>query len=245
MSSYNSFTLPKSRGALQYLQVPPSHIWNCDESGVQAGRSGGATVLAKVGSKFILDGHNSHVTLEVVQVAMNKGLDIVTLPAHTSHALQPLDVSCFKPFKTAFRQVRDAWTLGNEGKKVEKRDLCEWTARSLEKALTPKNIKSGFRKTGIWPLDQQAVNNKLLPSEGFKQGGVEENLEEEDSSSGDSGSEDVDRNSSKLSLTLAATCRASKPHSGGGQECRRGGESQSSDVAPCMNNRVPVSIFFL
>ena len=32
---------------------PPSHIWNCDESGVQAGRSGGATVLAKVGSKSV------------------------------------------------------------------------------------------------------------------------------------------------------------------------------------------------
>ena len=26
---------------------PPSHVWNCDESGVQAGRSGGAIVLAK------------------------------------------------------------------------------------------------------------------------------------------------------------------------------------------------------
>jgi hypothetical protein len=32
---------------------PPSNIWNCDESGVQAGRSGGATVLAKVGSKSV------------------------------------------------------------------------------------------------------------------------------------------------------------------------------------------------
>ena len=28
----------------------PSHIWNCDESGVQVGRNGGAYVLAKVGS---------------------------------------------------------------------------------------------------------------------------------------------------------------------------------------------------
>ena len=26
---------------------PPSHIWNCDKSGVQAGRSGGATILAR------------------------------------------------------------------------------------------------------------------------------------------------------------------------------------------------------
>ena len=31
----------------------PSHIWNCDEDGVQAGRSGGATVLARTRSRSI------------------------------------------------------------------------------------------------------------------------------------------------------------------------------------------------
>jgi hypothetical protein len=43
--------------------------------------------------RFILDGHNSHVTLEVVMEAKRVGLDLLTLPSHTSHALQPLDVS--------------------------------------------------------------------------------------------------------------------------------------------------------
>ena len=32
---------------------PPTHIWNCDKSGVQAERCGGATVLAKRGSKSV------------------------------------------------------------------------------------------------------------------------------------------------------------------------------------------------
>ena len=36
---------------------------------------------------LILDGHNSHVTLEVVKISMESGLDIVSLPSHTSHAL--------------------------------------------------------------------------------------------------------------------------------------------------------------
>ena len=237
---------------------PPSNIWNCDESGVQAGRSGGATVLAKLGSKYVhtiepdqrehlsvlscinaaggkipnfyilkgtyflqdyikncepnavmamhpnawmtkwlfeswishfigvlketsgidntnrhllvLDGHNSHVTLEVVTVTMNSGLDIISLPSHTSHALQPLDVSCFKPFKNAFRQIRDSWSLLNKGKKVEKTHLCEWTSEALEKSLTAKNIKSGFQKTGIWPLNAQAATASINPSQGFQEG---------------------------------------------------------------------------
>ena len=35
------------------FKYPLSHIWNCDESGMQAGRKGGATVLAKVESKSV------------------------------------------------------------------------------------------------------------------------------------------------------------------------------------------------
>jgi hypothetical protein len=56
---------------------------------------------------FILDGHGSHITLEVIEQAKEFGLDIITLPSHTSHALQPLDVVCFKPFKTTFRKERN------------------------------------------------------------------------------------------------------------------------------------------
>jgi len=56
---------------------------------------------------LILDGHGSHVGMEVIQMAMSKGLDLLSLPSHTSHALQPLDAACFKPFKLAFRAYRD------------------------------------------------------------------------------------------------------------------------------------------
>jgi hypothetical protein len=119
---------------------------------------------------LILNGYNCHVTLEVVTLAMNSGLDIVSLPSHTSHALQPLDVSCFKPFKSAFRQIRDWWTLLNKGRKVEKQDLCQWTAQALQKALSSKNIRAGFRKTGIWPLNPDAARTQMLSSEGFEEG---------------------------------------------------------------------------
>ena len=34
-------------------KYPPAHIWNYDESGVQVGRSGGATILAKWGSRSV------------------------------------------------------------------------------------------------------------------------------------------------------------------------------------------------
>jgi len=56
---------------------------------------------------LILDGHNLHVTLNVLHKAMGVGLNLITLPSHTSHALQPLDVLSFKPFKIAFRTYKN------------------------------------------------------------------------------------------------------------------------------------------
>ena len=55
---------------LEYLystyNYPESHIWNCDKSGVQAAKNGGATVLAKKGSKVVnsitLD-HREHISV--------------------------------------------------------------------------------------------------------------------------------------------------------------------------------------
>ena len=118
---------------------------------------------------LILDGHNSHVTLEVVKISMESGLDIVSLPSHTSHALQPLDIACFKPFKTAFRQIRDAWCLRNKNLPVGKQTLCEWTSIALKRALIASNIQSGFKRAGIWPLDREASKSSMAPSQGFKE----------------------------------------------------------------------------
>jgi hypothetical protein len=36
---------------------------------------------------FILDGHGSHVTFEAIKQVQEFGLDMITLPLHTSHEL--------------------------------------------------------------------------------------------------------------------------------------------------------------
>jgi hypothetical protein len=116
---------------------------------------------------LILDGHNSHVTLDVVYKAKANGLDLLTLPSHTSHRLQPLDCSVFHPFKSAFCAYRDAWTLQNRGRAAQKEDLAEWVSLALQRAMTPTNIVHGFKGTGIWPLNPAAVADKMGPSEQF------------------------------------------------------------------------------
>jgi hypothetical protein len=74
---------------------------------------------------LILDGHISYVSVEVVQEARRARLDLLILPSHTSHALQPLDVSIFKPFKQFFRQYRNYWMSKNLNEPASKDTLAQ------------------------------------------------------------------------------------------------------------------------
>ena len=98
---------------------------------------------------LILDGHKSHVTLEVLEKAKEHGVDMVSLPSHSSHEMQSLDISCFKPFKQYFRVYRDIWCRNNIGNKATKQELARWVSLGLQKALTLKNIQAGFRAARI------------------------------------------------------------------------------------------------
>jgi hypothetical protein len=48
---------------------------------------------------LLLDNHESPITIEVIQLARAKRIEILEFPAHTTHIVQPLDVSINGPFK--------------------------------------------------------------------------------------------------------------------------------------------------
>lgn len=133
---------------------------------------------------LVLDGHNSHVTLEVARAAKNVGLDLISLPSHTSHALQPLDVAVFKPFKQFFREYRDFWMSRNINQPANKETLAQWVSLSLRKALTESNIRGGFRGAGIYPLNFHAVDSYLVPSETYGSEGQATNTSATNSAEG-------------------------------------------------------------
>lgn len=49
---------------------------------------------------LILDGHTSHITINVIEFARANEIHLLCLPSHTSHVVQPLDVGVFKSFKS-------------------------------------------------------------------------------------------------------------------------------------------------
>ena len=59
-----------------------------------------------VGSKVLfLDGHNLHITLEIINLALENKIELICLPPHTSSFLQPLDVGVFQTVKANWRDL--------------------------------------------------------------------------------------------------------------------------------------------
>lgn len=79
--------------------------------------------------------------------AYDEGVDILTLPAHTSHKLQPLDVSVFKTLKTQFRKERDIWQQRTASSQASKTELATIVSHAFQSSFTESNIKAGFRAT--------------------------------------------------------------------------------------------------
>jgi len=93
---------------------------------------------------LILDGHANHVILEAIQHAQEFELDMITLPSHISHVLQPLYVFCFQPFKTTFKKFRDATFSKSNDIKPNKIIMVKWANQAIDQCFTNKNIKVGF-----------------------------------------------------------------------------------------------------
>jgi hypothetical protein len=114
---------------------------------------------------LILDGHGSHVNLEVIEQAQQFGLDMITLPSHTSHVLQPLDVSYFKPFKTTLNNNYYYSMVSNNYKEPNKIIFANWVDKALNAALSKRNLKNGFKVIGIWPFNPKVMDGRTKPSE--------------------------------------------------------------------------------
>ena len=62
---------------------------------------------------LILDNHDSHISIETIDLSKENGVTLLTLPPHCSHKLQPLDRSVYGPFKTFYNQAANAFMVSH------------------------------------------------------------------------------------------------------------------------------------
>ena len=114
---------------------------------------------------LFVDGHASHITIDVIDLARENSIILFCLPPHTTHALQPLDVSVFKSLKSHFSKAVHALSFTKKDFIVSKREFARVVKTPFEKAFSMSNIKAGFKKCGIHPFDPNAIDqSKVLPS---------------------------------------------------------------------------------
>ncbi|CAG7729982.1 unnamed protein product [Allacma fusca] len=102
---------------------------------------------------LILDNHSSHVSFQAVSYCRRHHIDLLTLPPHSTHKLQPCDVSFFGPLKSKYSQYLVRWLSERPGRKPRNTDIPSIFKRAYEDACKPDTAINGFQKTGIWQFN--------------------------------------------------------------------------------------------
>lgn len=110
---------------------------------------------------IILDGHTSHISVEVIRFAMDNNLDILQLPSHSSHVTQPLDVCAFGIFKRQITEVLHGWARTHGNKLPVKGDMNEVIRLSWSESFKRAHIVASFEGSGLWPVDADRAINRL------------------------------------------------------------------------------------
>lgn len=105
---------------------------------------------------LFLDGHRSHVNLDVTDLCMENEIVLYCFPPNSTHILQPADVGLFKPLKDKWRVTTSSWLRENPSEHISMRNLPSilsnvWTS------LVPSYAKNGFRACGLYPWDPEAT----------------------------------------------------------------------------------------
>ena len=104
----------------------------------------------------IYDGHLTHVSLELIEKAIEEKITIVKFPPHVTDRLQPLDVCCFGPLKSEWEnKLNERMNLLGPRETISKSVFVDVLSDIWHKILSEKNIVAGFRATEIFPLNHE------------------------------------------------------------------------------------------
>lgn len=109
---------------------------------------------------LVLDNHSSHIGLAVAHFCTSKGIIMVTIPPHTSHRTQPLDVTFFGPLKTAFSREIELLMKTSQAKRVSEYDVAALINRAYMKTATMEKGQKGFKVTGIYPYNPDTFTDE-------------------------------------------------------------------------------------
>ena len=111
---------------------------------------------------LLVDGHSSHVNMKFINTCDQLRILLLILPPHSTHRLQPLDVSLFAPLASYYTTNLNHLLSNSLGMvSMTKRAFWSIFLPAWKQAFTLKNITSGFRKTGVFPYNPSLIIDKI------------------------------------------------------------------------------------
>ena len=109
-----------------------------------------------------MDNHISHMGYSVCVFAKDNGIVLQTLVPHTSHGTQPLDRTCFGPFKSYLGDSHAEWMRSHPGQRISIYEVPLLSKQAILRAFTVNNIKKGFEATGLYPFNRNAIPESMV-----------------------------------------------------------------------------------
>ncbi|KAJ2953466.1 hypothetical protein O0L34_g1061 [Tuta absoluta] len=118
---------------------------------------------------LLLDNHESHKSYTALEYASKNNVVFLSIPPHTSHRLQPLDVAVYGPIKKYFEAEVNSFQKSHPGRIINQYDVAKLFTSAYLRGATPANAISGFRSSGIYPFDRHAIGDEhFAPSEVYQ-----------------------------------------------------------------------------
>ena len=101
--------------------------------------------------------------LEVITLPRENHIDVICLPSHISHKMQPLDKAHMELLKTFYRQWIEKWLRSHPGRVVTVYQIDELFGNAYKRAATGEIAAKGFRATGLFPCDKNIFRPHDFP----------------------------------------------------------------------------------
>ncbi|KAL5637795.1 hypothetical protein ACGC1H_002158 [Rhizoctonia solani] len=100
---------------------------------------------------LLLNGHGSHISMQVLDAAYKNGVFIICLPPKTTHKLQLLDVGVFNLVQVAWKRLCEDST--EVGEPITKIAAISRYMEARKRGLHPVAVKDAWQRSGQHPLD--------------------------------------------------------------------------------------------
>lgn len=109
---------------------------------------------------LILDNHSSHISIQAFNFCKENHIAMLSIPPHSSHRIQPLDVSFYGPLKVAYRQECNRHMKTHLMSKITPYDVAGLFNKAYAQVANISKGEAGFRATGIYPLNPNVFTDQ-------------------------------------------------------------------------------------